>query len=287
MISADIPLRLAEVASLADRNPVPNGARIVDAADLDPAGIMEFLAVELRPIVIRRYLKGTPLENLTFERVRSMAGGHWLSAADKPRIASKVYSDGLDSKPMLLRDYLDNDVLAPGRANPALYEKYRNLRISKEFRKNLGLIRPSFLPREEVNLPCIWIGADGSSTCLHTDPNDNFVVVCIGTKRFHLFPPSDLRWLYLGQVSNSALLTSPIDPRNPDLDRYPDFRHAHGTTAELEAGDLLFLPLGWAHFVESPTASFTYNYWLKPDARPFFKRTPSRSISPAQSGGGN
>jgi lysine-specific demethylase 8 len=158
------------------------------------------------------------------------------------------------------------------------------LRIPKEFRKDLGLIRPSFLPRDEMNPPCIWIGKGGSSTCLHTDPNDNFVVVCIGTKRFHLFPPRDLRWLYLGQVASSALLTSPVDPRDPDLERFPDFRNTHGTVLDLEAGDLFFLPLGWAHFVESPTASFTYNYWLKPDATPFFKRFPSSHVSSARAG---
>ncbi len=279
MVSADLPPRLAEVVSLVGQNPTPPGARIVDADSLDPASILQFLATELRPTIIRKYLKGTPLENLTFERVRRRAGGHWLSAADKPRIASQVYADELDSKPMLLRDYLDNEVLSPGPADALLYEKYRNLRISKEFRKDLGLIRPPFLPREEVRPPCIWIGKGGSSTCLHTDPNDNFVLVCIGTKRFHLFPPSDLRWLYLGQISTSLLLTSPIDPRDPDLQRYPDFRNARGDLVELQAGDLFFLPLGWAHFVESPSASFTYNYWLKPDATPFFKRTASSSIS--------
>lgn len=283
MVTISLPERLAEVARRPSPPEIANGALVLEAAHLDPSRIPDLLIAESRPVVIRRYLDGTPLEDLTFERLRAMAGHHCLSVADKPSIASRVYADGLDSEPMLLRDYLDYEVLAPGPANPKLYERYRNLRVPQEFRRDLCLIRPSFLPRSEVNLPCIWIGKGGTSTCLHTDPNDNFVTMCIGTKRFHLFPPCDLQWLYLRQVSASSLLTSPIDPREPDLERYPDFRNTNGTTVDLEAGDLFFLPLGWAHFVESPTSSFTYNYWVKSDATPFFKRAatrPSSSVVP-------
>ncbi len=277
MVSASLPERLVEAAEHSGRSGVPNCALAIPAASLDPAGIMDLLIGESRPIILRGYFEGTALANLTFERVRATAGHHWLSARDKPRIASQVYADKLDTEPMLFRDYLDSEVLSAGPADPSLYEKYRNLRVSKEFRKDLGLIRPPFVPRGELNLPCIWIGKGGTWTCLHTDPNDNFVAACIGTKRFHLFPPCDLQWLYLGQVSTSSLLTSPIDPRVPDLERYPDFRKTHGATIDLKAGDLMFLPLGWAHFVESPEASFTYNYWVKPDATPFFKRTAART----------
>ena len=284
MLSAKLPQRLAEVAALSDSFCTPNETLILPAAELDQREILDLFARESRPVVLRGFLEETPLANLTFERVRSMAGHQWLSAADKPRIASQVYADGLDSQPMLLRDYLDQEVLAPGPVDPRLYEKYRNLRISKQFRKDLGLIRPAFLPREELNPPCIWIGKGGTWTCLHTDPNDNFVVMCIGTKKFHLFPPCDLQWLYLGQISTSSLLTSPIDPRSPDLERFPDFAKTQRTILDLEPGDLFFLPLGWAHFVESPTASFTYNYWLKPDATPFFKRCSSTHVSPVRAG---
>jgi hypothetical protein len=281
MAPSMLPERLAEVAA---QNRPANGALVLRATEIDESDMLQLLIAESRPVVFRGYLAATPLEDLTFERLRTMAGHHWLSAADKPRIASKVYRDELDSEPMLLRDYLDFEVLAPGPAQSILYEKYRNLRVGGEFRRDLNLIRPSFVPRAELNPPCIWIGKAGTWTCLHTDPNDNFVLVAIGTKRFHLFPPSDLQWLYLGQVSSSSLLTSPIDPRNPDLERYPDFRNTHATTLDLQAGDLFFLPLGWAHFVESATASFTYNYWVKPDATPFFKRNAGRTPSAVLTG---
>jgi hypothetical protein len=276
MTPADtIPQRLAEVANLPRRSGDQSQALIVFDEDLNRESILDFLIQESRPVIIRKYLDKTPLADLSFETLRERAGHHWLSAADKPRIASKVYADSLDAEPMLLRDYLDQEVLSPGPARPEFYERYRNLRVSKEFRADLCLIRPLFVPRDDLNQPCVWIGKGGTSTCLHTDPNDNFVFMCIGRKRFHLFPPQDLKWLYLGQVSSSSLLTSPVDPRNPDLGRYPDFRNTSGSVVDLQQGDLFFLPLGWAHFVESPESSFTYNYWVKPDATPFFKRKPS------------
>jgi ribosomal protein L16 Arg81 hydroxylase len=55
------------------------------------------------------------------------------------------------------------------------------------------------------------------------------------------------------------------------------------TTVDLEAGDLLFLPFGWAHFVECRANAFTYNYWLNPKEAPFFKRAESR---PREEGSG-
>eukprot|EP01043_Picozoa_sp_COSAG02_P065177 COSAG02_NODE_9756_length_2119_cov_30.113165_1_plen_539_part_10 len=53
----------------------------------------------------------------------------------------------------------------------------------------------------------------------------------------------------LGPPGPHADNFSPLRAHNPDLARYPNYRHAHPLTVTLEAGDALFLPALWWHEV--------------------------------------
>jgi len=268
-----LPVRLRELVAWHESRPPFDGVLTIEASEVSTRQLPGLLASAGKPVIVKGYLKGTPLEDLTFEVVRATAGHYFLDPSEKPDLVVQHYSRWVEaSTPMLLGDYIDKVVLAQGPFDSEPYKRYRNIRISDHFRQSLGLIRPGFLSEGEVNPPCIWLGRKGSWTGLHTDPNDNFVLAVIGSKRFYLFSPSDLSRLYFGQVGQTAFLRSSIDPRRPDTETYPLYKLANCVTADLNPADLLFLPFGWPHFVECSANAFTYNYWLNSREIPFFKR---------------
>lgn len=51
-------------------------------------------------------------------------------------------------------------------------------------------------------------------------------------------------------------------PDAPDYQRFPDARGVTFLRVLLQAGDLLFLPEGWFHQVESVSTSLSVNFWV-------------------------
>jgi len=122
--------------------------------------------------------------------------------------------------------------------------------------------RLDLLPEVE---PRIWIG-NQTVTRAHYDLNHNIACVVAGRRRFHLFPPEQLTNLYPGPFDRTigGVPVSMVDAEKPDLDRYPRFKEAQKAmlTAELEAGDAIYIPYGWWHQVHSLSRfNVLVNYW--------------------------
>jgi len=93
----------------------------------------------------------------------------------------------------------------------------------------------------------------------HYDINDNLLSAIKGRKRLILWHPLELKHLY-HNVSASAV----VDVENPDLNRFPEFKHAWEVRWEgfLEQGDILFIPAMWWHNVRSLTPCYGLNvFW--------------------------
>ncbi len=122
----------------------------------------------------------------------------------------------------------------------------------------MDLADPSATPR-------IWVG-NSITVTTHYDISDNIACVVGGRRRFTLFPPDQIRNLYVGPIhfTLAGQPVSMVSLEQPDLIRYPRFAQALATaqTAELEAGDALFIPYLWWHHVKSlETFNVLVNYW--------------------------
>src|SRR3546814_13605907 len=81
----------------------------------------------------------------------------------------------------------------------------------------------------------------------------------IGTKHLTLYPPSQIPWLY---TRGSAPAWSDVaDPRQPDLAKFPLFTKAKAVEVTLVAGEMLYLPARWSHFVVNLDTSLMVNFW--------------------------
>jgi hypothetical protein len=111
--------------------------------------------------------------------------------------------------------------------------------------------------------PRIWIGPKGTLTPLHRDDTDNLFAQVWGQKTFTLAAPHHREALGTWSTAPEGGLDGcDFNPDAPDYLRFPKARDVTFLRVTLEAGDLLFLPEGWFHQVESVSTSLSVNFWV-------------------------
>lgn len=126
----------------------------------------------------------------------------------------------------------------------------------------LAQLPNSLLPEAQ---PFLWVG-NNVTVAPHFDEANNIAVVAAGKRRFTLFPPEQIKNLYIGPLdfSPAGQPISLVDLRAPDLTKFPLYQHAHAQalSVELEAGDAIYIPTPWWHHVESLSPfNVLVNYW--------------------------
>ena len=116
-------------------------------------------------------------------------------------------------------------------------------------RKHLPGLIPNIpvtmLDMARETLISLWIG-NRTHTATHWDQSQNLACVVAGRRRFTLFPPEQLKNLYVGplEFTLAGQPISLVDIDAPDLETYPRFAEALKTArrAELGPGDALYIP---------------------------------------------
>ena len=113
--------------------------------------------------------------------------------------------------------------------------------------------------------PRLWLG-NSITTPTHLDEWNNLGCVVAGRRRFTLFPPEQIANLYIGPIdfAPTGAPMSLVSLHAPDFERFPRFREAlnAAVTAELDAGDAIYIPpLWWHHVVSLEPFNVLVNYW--------------------------
>lgn len=98
----------------------------------------------------------------------------------------------------------------------------------------------------------LWFGPPGTITPLHHDMTNNFMAQVVGKKLVRMIAPDYHPFIY-----NTFHCYSEINLDQPDLSKYPLFRDVAIHDVEIGPGDLLFLPIGWWHYVRGLSTSMT------------------------------
>jgi hypothetical protein len=261
--------------------------------DVDARLFEEVIKPRGRPAILRGVVRGWPAVSAGRTSPKGMSdylkdfySGHPAPLFEAPAAVNGrfFYNEHLngfnfESKRELLSTVLDRLCQEVGNQDaPALYSGS----------VSLPLYLPGFTDANHVRslitftsvLESIWIG---NRTCIaaHFDNTENLACVVAGRRRFTMFPPEQIRNLYVGplDLTPAGQPVSLVDIRKPDLQRFPRYAEAVqvAEVAELEPGDAVYVPALWWHHVEALEAfNVLVNYWWR-DVPEYFE-SPSSSL---------
>lgn len=118
----------------------------------------------------------------------------------------------------------------------------------------------------------LFIGMKGAETPLHFDERENLFFQVRGLKEIVVYPFVDYVRLYPFPTTHpcdrQSMVGSPVEV---DLTAFPKFKDAVGHYATLKAGDLLYLPYGWWHWLRNlDSFAISVSFW---------STTPSTDLS--------
>jgi len=128
-----------------------------------------------------------------------------------------------------------------------------------------------------------WMGDNRAVSSLHLDYYENIYCVVTGKKHFTLLPPTDLCYLYKQPYKSATFHQEsgnwkirqdephctvpwvPVDPDNPDLNKYPKAKNIRPLNITVNAGEVLYLPSLVFHKVsqtgDEEGKTIAINYW--------------------------
>lgn len=160
---------------------------------------------------------------------------------------------------MTLEAYL---TLLQTEPDPSQYylSQYTFFQEYPELKQDVGV--PIYRSRFFYEPAKFWFGPTGSYTPVHWDIPINLLCLIYGKKQILLFPPEQSAHLYpYSKDSGHQYRFSPVDVKNPDLEKYPQFRETEPFEAVLSPGEMLFIPTRWWHYTYSLELNIAVNFW--------------------------
>ncbi|KAG6511277.1 hypothetical protein ZIOFF_029336 [Zingiber officinale] len=126
---------------------------------------------------------------------------------------------------------------------------------------------PIFLQTSTLASINFWMNMAKSRSSTHYDPHHNLLCMVSGCKKVVLWPPSACPILYPMPVYGEASNHSAVSIEKPDLSLHPRAVHYEESSQKiiLRPGDVLFIPEGWFHQVDSDDLTIAVNFWWKSD----------------------
>lgn len=112
-----------------------------------------------------------------------------------------------------------------------------------------------YLEPEVPGFSFFWFGPGGTVTKPHHDELNILMAQVLGQKKITLVSPSESHLVY-----NNLGVYSDVDWDVPDYDSYPLFKKVHRIEVTLNPGEMLFIPVGWWHYVKGVKPSLTISF---------------------------
>lgn len=164
--------------------------------------------------------------------------------------------DGVHYEPIRVGAFVDQ--LAPGVPS-SLYMVFRVHEVMPELFDDV--IRPVYCRDAPWCRSRFWFAGPDAKGPLHRDLTDNLYAQIVGRKRLILLDRRLTKMVDRYSLFSGVPNYSPVDTEAPDLARHPRFRGAPLVFADVEPGDLFYLPRLWWHQVRSVDTSISINFW--------------------------
>lgn len=128
---------------------------------------------------------------------------------------------------------------------------------------------PKYIPSQKYGELRLWIGGKGQRSTIHNDNYHNLNAQIHGKKEFLLFSPDETEKLYVKEL-NQTCWVSPVDPLNYNRETYPLFKEAQSFRAIISAGELIYIPVFWWHYVTALETSISVSMFIHTDQPQFW-----------------
>lgn len=205
-----------------------------------------------KPLVIEQLTHDWPAyEKWKLNYIKDIAGDKTVPLYDDRPVSHK---DGFNEAhaTMKMADYIDLLQSKPTNYRIFLYNLMKEVPSLKYDFKwpdiGLNLVK---------QLPMLFFGGENSKVFIHYDIDYSNILHFHfhGKKRCILFAPSQTPYLY--KVPHALISREDIDFDNPDLEKWPALKHAKGLVANLEHGEMLYMPEGYWHYMKYVTPGFS------------------------------
>jgi hypothetical protein len=163
-----------------------------------------------------------------------------------------------ESKPMPLRDYIA-ELRQDGRSRSGYLAGAEIYGLVPSLLRDLAF--PDYASLDALRQPSFWLGGAGTITQLHMDKAQNLYAQLVGRKRWRLYAPE--RRALTGELPVAWSHSQSVIDLEPE--RFEERARAAGLEPDydfiIESGQMLFLPYGWWHRVETVEPSIAANLW--------------------------
>ena len=205
-----------------------------------------------KPVVIERFIEDWPAYSIwSLDYIKDIAGEKTVSLYDDRPVD---YKDGFNEPhaTMKMNDYVDLLKKEPTKYRIFLWNILKEIpQLQKDFSY------PDFGIRLMKRLPMLFFGGTNSTTFMHYDIDlaNIFHFHFEGKKQCILFDQNQNKHLY--KIPHALITREDIDFANPDFNKWPALKNAKGYIANLNHGEVLYMPEGWWHYMQYITPGFS------------------------------
>lgn len=205
-----------------------------------------------KPVVIERFIEDWPaFTKWDLDYMATIAGDKMVPLYDNRPVSHK---DGFNQPhaKMKMRDYVELLKTEPTKYRIFLWNILKEVpQLQKDFDF------PDFGLKLMKGLPMLFFGGKDSYTFMHYDIDlaNIFHFHFHGKKEVILFDQKQNEYLY--KIPHSLIVREDIDFTNPDYEKWPALKKAKGYSANLEHGNVLYMPEGYWHYMRYLTPGFS------------------------------
>lgn len=205
-----------------------------------------------KPVVIERFIEDWPaFSKWSLDYMKQVAGDKTVPLYDDRPVK---HDEGFNQAhaEMKMSDYIDLLKKEPTRYRIFLWNILKEIpELQKDF------TYPDFGLRLMKGLPMLFFGGTDSYTFMHYDIDlaNIFHFHFEGQKQCILFHQDQSQYLY--KIPHSLITREDIDFANPDYEKWPALKQAKGYVANLNHGEVLYMPEGYWHYMRYLTPGFS------------------------------
>ncbi|AXT18767.1 cupin-like domain-containing protein [Flavobacteriaceae bacterium AU392] len=205
-----------------------------------------------KPVVITNLIEDWPAYNKwNLDYIKQVAGDKTVPLYDDRPVDANAKFNAAHAE-MKMSDYIDLLKREPTKFRIFLWNILKEVpQLQNDFSyPNLGF-------RLLKKLPMLFFGGQDSYTFMHYDIDlaNIFHFHFEGKKECILFDQKQNKFLY--KIPNSLITREDIDFSNPDFKKWPALKYAKGHIAELNHGEVLYMPEGYWHYIKYITPGFS------------------------------